>query len=219
MPPSTTDRYAGYESLQGFRLKPSEMRTWFLAALPSEPGCLIGSTRSITRSRSDRAFLPVGPWAFQTFHAFHLPDYRTDPRPAAAGGLACGAVSGGAVADPADAAVPKPARRSCHGARLWQGIPGRHRSWPAAGVLARRYRFSRRRQPHLRRLSAGAALRGRDVLGAVSAGARGCRRTTGGARGAADHDGGGVQFARRRVRSPGAGAPALGAAAAAFLAD
>jgi len=33
-------------------------------------------------------------------------------------------------------------------------------------------------------------------------GARGCRRTTGGARGPPDHDDPGVQFARRRVRSP-----------------
>ena len=32
------------------------------------------------------------------------------------------------------------------------------------------------------------------------------------------HDGGGLQFARRRIRPAGAGAPALGAAAAAFLA-
>ena len=39
------------------------------------------------------------PCAFRTFHAFHLPDCRTDPRPAAAGGLGCGAVPGGAVAD------------------------------------------------------------------------------------------------------------------------
>ena len=33
------------------------------------------------------------------------------------------------------------------------------------------------------------------------------------------HDGHGVQFARRRIRPAGAGAAALGAAAAAFLAD
>ena len=53
----------------------------------------------------------------------------------------------------------------------------------AAGVLARRHRVSRRRQPHVRRLSAGAALRGRDVLGALiswrapsSAGSRRCSR-------------------------------------------
>ena len=53
----------------------------------------------------------------------------------------------------------------------------------------------------------------------LSAGARHRRRPAGGARGAADHDGRGVQFARRRIRPAGAGAPALGAAAAAFLAD
>ena len=62
------------------------------------------------------------------------------------------------VADPADVAVSQPARRSRHRAGLWPGIPGRHRSRAAAGVLARRYRVPRRRQSHVRRLSAGAAL-------------------------------------------------------------
>src|SRR5882672_4222077 len=155
---------------------------------------------------------------FRTFHAFHFADYRTDPRPAAADRLARGAVSGGVVADPAAAAVPKPAGGPCDGAGLWPGIPGRNLSRPAAGVLACRYRIPRRRQSCVRRLSAGAALRGRDVPDAVSALARHCRRTTGGARGAADDDGNGIQFARRRVRPAGAGAPAVGAAAAAFLA-
>ena len=60
---------------------------------------------------------------------------------------------------------------------------------------------------------------GRDVLDPVSAGARHRRRPAGGARGAADDDGRGLQFARRRVRPAGAGAAALGAVAAAFLAD
>src|SRR6202011_1172441 len=64
----------------------------------------------------------------------------------------------------------------------------------------------------------GAALLYRDVLDIVPAGPRGRRRTTGGARGLADDNGYGIQFARRRVRSPGAGASALGAAAATYLA-
>ena len=122
------------------------------------------------------------------------------------------------MADRAAIAVSKPARRPCHRARLWPGIPGRNLSRPAAGVLARRYRVSRRGQSHVRRLSAGAALLDRDVLDAVSARARHCRRTTGGARGAADDDGRGIQFARPRIRPAGAGATALGAAAAALLA-
>src|SRR5260370_22317720 len=96
--------------------------------------------------------------AIQPFHAFHLPDYRTDPRPAAAGGLARGAVAGGAVADPAVTAVSKPSGRSGDGARLWPRTPGGDGSRPAAGVLAGRYRVSRRRQSHFRRLSAGTAL-------------------------------------------------------------
>src|SRR5438128_12435529 len=94
-------------------------------------------------------FLPVGELvakAIQPSYAFHLPDHRTDPRPAAAGGLARTAASGGAVADPAVGAVSKPTRRPCHAARLWPGIPGRNRSRPAARVLARRYRVPRRGQ-------------------------------------------------------------------------
>ena len=62
------------------------------------------------------------------------------------------------------------------------------------------------------------ALRRRHLLDLLSAGPRHRRRPAGGARGAALDDGGGVQFARRRVRPAGAGAPAMGAAAAAFLA-
>ena len=81
--------------------------------------------------------------------------------------------------------------------------------WPSAGntrsapISARRWRSglptspSRRRQPHVRRLSAGAALLGRDVLGALSARARHRRRPAGGARGAADHDGLAFSLARR----------------------
>ncbi len=177
-----------------------------------------GLTRSITRSRSNRPAGRAGFRAFRTFHAFHLPDHRTDPRPAAAGGLARGAASGGAVADRAVTALSKPARRACNRARLWPGIPGGNRSRSAAGVLARRHRVSRRRQSHVRRLSAGAALRGRYVLDAVSAGARHCRRATGGARGSPEHDGRGIQFARPRIRPAGAGASALGALADAFMA-
>ena len=45
----------------------------------------------------------------RTVHAFHLPDYRTDPRPAAAGGLDRGAAAGRALAGGAAAAVPQPA--------------------------------------------------------------------------------------------------------------
>ena len=58
----------------------------------------------------------------------------------------------------AAAALSQPARRSRHRAGVRPGISGRHRSRPAAGVLARRHRLSRRRQPRVRRLSAGAAL-------------------------------------------------------------
>ena len=161
---------------------------------------------------------PAPARACRTVDAFHLADYRTDPRPAAAGGLDCGAVSGGAVAAAADAAVSKPARRPCDRARLRPRIPGRNRSRPAAGILARRYRLSCRRQSHVRRLSAGAALLDRHILVALSAGARRRRRPAGGARRTADHDGCRVQFARRRVWPAGAGASAVGAAAAAFLA-
>ena len=123
------------------------------------------------------------------------------------------------MADPADAALSQPARRSRDGAGVWQGISGRHLSRSAAGILGRRYRVPRRRQPHVRRLSAGAAMRGRDVLGLLSPRARHRRRPAGGARGAALHDDRGLQFARRRIRSNGAGPPALGAAAPAYLAN
>ncbi len=55
-------------------------------------------------------------------------------------------------------------------------------------------------------------------LDAVPAGARHRRRTAGGARRAAVADRHGIQFARPRIRPAGAGASALGAAAAALLA-
>ena len=122
------------------------------------------------------------------------------------------------MAVPAAAVVPKPAGGPGDGAGLWPGISGRNLSGPAAGVLARRYRVSRRRQSCVRRLSAGAALRGHDLHGGVPALACHCRRTTGGARGTADDDGDGILVAWRRVRPAGDGAPAMGAAAAAFLA-
>ncbi len=130
--------------------------------------CYLAASRALShmRDRKGRSYrLAYGSaWAFRTFHAFHLPDYRTDPRPAAAGGLARGAVSGGAVAVPAAAAVSQPARRSRHRAGLGREYQVGTDSGPAAGVLARRYRVPRRRQSHVRRLSAGAALHGRDVL-------------------------------------------------------
>ena len=122
------------------------------------------------------------------------------------------------MADPAARAVPQPAGRYRHRAGLWPGISGRHRSRSAAGVLACRHRLPPCRQSYLRRLSAGAALFHRDVLGAVFAGPRHRRRPTGGGRGVADADRHGVQFSRRRVRAAGAGASAMGAAAAAFMA-
>ncbi len=158
------------------------------------------------------------PQVFRTFHALHLPGYRTDPRPAAARRLACGIVAGGVVVVRADAALSQPSRRPRNRARAWPGIPGRNRSRPAAGILARRHRVSRRGQSHVRRLFAGAALFGRDILDFVPLGARHRRRTTGGTCGSLDHDSPGVQFARRRVRPAGAGAPAMGDLAAAFLA-
>src|SRR5712671_1240861 len=175
--------------------------------------CLSGSRALSPCSRSN-----TPTWAFRTFHALYLPGHRTDPRPAAAGSLACGAAAGGVVADAAAIAVWQSSRRSCDGTGLWSGISGGNRSRPAAGVLARRYRVPRRRQSYVRRLSAGAALRRRNVLDLVSPGTRGCRRTTGGAGGLADDDSHGVRFAWCGVWPPGAGASALGAAAAAFLA-
>src|SRR5712672_2679092 len=87
----------------------------------------------------------------RTFHAFYLPGHRTDPRPAAAGGLDCGAGSGDVVADPAAIAVWEPARRPCDGASLWPRVSGGPRSRPAAGVLAWRYRVPRRGQSYVRR--------------------------------------------------------------------
>ena len=62
---------------------------------------------------------------------------------------------------------------------------------------------------------AGAALRDRDVLGALSAGAFGRGRAAGGARGALDHDGHGVRFVRARIRTLGGDQADLGVAAAA----
>ena len=56
------------------------------------------------------------------------------------------------------------------------------------------------------------------LLDVLSAGARHRRRAAGGARGAAHHDGYRLRFARRRIRPAGAGASALGAVAAAYLA-
>ena len=159
----------------------------------------------------------LGP-GIRTFHALHLARCRTDPRPAAAGGLDRGAGPGRPLADPADAALPQPARRRCDRAGLRPGIPGRNLARSAAGVLARRHRLPRCRQHHVRRLSAGASLRRRHLLDLLSTGPRDRRRAAGGARGTALADGGGVQFARRRVRPAGAGAPAMGAAVAAFLA-
>ena len=139
---------------------PSEVSATIYGRLPRR------LPRSIKRPRTSR---PPRIMAFRTFHAFHLPGCRTDPRPAAAGGLARGAAAGGAVADAADAALSQPARRSRHRAGVWPGISGRHLVRSAARVLARRYRVPRRRQPRVRRLSAGAALCGRDVLELLSA--------------------------------------------------
>ena len=59
----------------------------------------------------------------------------------------------------------------------------------------------------------------RDLHHALSSVPRGGRPSAGGARRAADHDAAGLLLARTRLRPAGAGAAALGAAAAAFLAD
>ena len=59
----------------------------------------------------------------------------------------------------------QPARRPRDRARLWPGISGRHRSRPAAGVLARRHRLSCRGQSPDRRLFPVAALFGRRRSG------------------------------------------------------
>src|SRR3954469_25968089 len=95
----------------------------------------------------------LGP-GIRTFHALHLAGCRTDPRAAAAGGLDRRADPGRAVADPADAALPQPTGRPRDGGRVRQGIPGRDLARTAAGLLVGRHRLSRRRQPHVRRLSA-----------------------------------------------------------------
>ena len=112
----------------------------------------------------------------------------------------------------------QPARRPRDRARLWTGISGRHRSRAAAGILARRYRLSCRGQPSDRRLLPVTALFGCDALVSVSAGTRHRRRPAGGARRAAHDDGVGLCLLEPRVRPTGAGAAALGAAAARYLA-
>ncbi len=122
------------------------------------------------------------------------------------------------MADRAAAILSQPSQRPCDCARLWAGIPGRDRTRPAAGVLARRHRVSRRRRSHVRGLSAGRALLDRELLVPVSARAHRRRRPTGGACGAVDHDGHGLQLARPRIRSAGVGAAAVGDAALALLA-
>ena len=115
-------------------------------------------------------------------------------------------------------AVPQPAGGYRHRACLWPGISGRHRSRSAAGVLAGRHRLP----------LAGNHIFGVYLLAQLCfiatfwalylLGARHRRRPTGGAGGVVDADCHGVQFSRRRVRAAGAGAPAVGAAAAAFMA-
>ena len=117
------------------------------------------------------------------------------------------------------AVLPQPARQPRDPAGLRPRIPGRHRSRPAVAGLARRYRLSRRRRPHVRRLRPGRTVRDRDLRHALSPRARRGRHPAGGARRAADHDGAGLLLARARLRPPGAGAAALDAAAVAFLAD
>ena len=158
--------------------------------------------------------------AFRTFHAFHLPGRRTDPRPAAAGGLDRGAGAGGAVADScrccsiaARPAILPPCWRSA----------GNIRSAP---ISARRWRSGSPTSPFAPpATTCSASICWRSFAAVVTfwtfyqLGARHRRRPAGGARGAADDDGRGVLFARPRIRSAGPGAPALGAAAAAFLAD
>src|SRR5262245_13071181 len=158
------------------------------------------------------------PWDFRAFDAVHLPDYRTDPRPAAACGLACNHAAGADVADGVAAALSQPARRPRYHDRLRPGVSGRHRHGPAAGVLARRHRLSRRRQPHVRRLSVGAAVWRRDALDGLSAVALLRRRPAGGARGAAHHDDISFWRAEPRIRPGGGGAATVGAVAAALLA-
>jgi len=81
-----------------------------------------GSPRALSHMRIGKGRLArlacEWAWAFRTFHAFHLPGCRTDPCPAATGGLARGAASGSALAHPAAAALSQPARRACHRAGL-----------------------------------------------------------------------------------------------------
>src|SRR5271154_762535 len=125
-------------------------------------------THSIKRLGIEQAGRPAPVAAFQAFHAFHFPGYRTDPRPAPAGGLDRGAVAGRTVAARTFDVLSEPARRTPDRAGVWPGISGRHRSRPAAGVLARRHRVPRRGQSHVRRLSAGADLLGRDLRDPLS---------------------------------------------------
>ena len=132
--------------------------------------------------------------------------------------MACGGVAGDPVAAGIAHSIPQPSRRPRHRAGAWPRISCWNRSWAAARVLARRHRVSRRRQSHVRRLSAGATLLDRDILDIVCFGAGHRGRPASGAGGSPDDDGVCVQRARSRVRPPGAGKAALGAALAAFLA-
>src|ERR1700730_10253084 len=68
--------------------------------------CCLSGSRALSHVRDRTGPANRFDRAFRTFHAFYLPCHRTDPRPAAAGSLACGAAAGGVVADAADIAVP-----------------------------------------------------------------------------------------------------------------
>src|ERR1700761_4714780 len=156
--------------------------------------------------------------SFQAVHAVYLPDHRTDPRAAAADRVAHRFVAGGVVARCGAADLPQPSRRSRDHAGFWPRIPGGHRPWAAAGVLACGFRVPRRGSSHLRRLSVGPTLRGRRLLDPVPARTFHRRWTAGGASGAADNDRDRLQLADAGVRTRGAGASALDAVAVAFLA-
>ena len=189
-----------------------------LAAWSEKPGCL-GGSRALSHVGIEPGPTAGPAWAFRTFHAFHLADYRTDPRPAAAGGLAGGVAAGGVVADRC---------RCCCIEALPAILPP---CWPTAAntrsgpISVRRWRSG---SPISRFAPPAIICSGSICWRSFARSPRSGRCISWRAPWSADQQAvlavlltmtvGGIQFARRRVRSPGAGAPAVGAAAAAFLA-
>src|SRR4051812_5778088 len=95
--------------------------------------CCFGAVRPLSTSTSLRAGFHGPARVCRAFHAFYLPDCRTDPRSTAACGLDRGARSGRPLVPGIVAVLPKSARRPRNGAGVRQGIPGRNRTRPAFG--------------------------------------------------------------------------------------